>query len=102
LKLVPETSGALPPMGVGEGEELTCHEVPRMRRHEVEKASFRFGVAEGLQCFDMARGGLHNTMIRGGFSDSAGAPLGPTGRISVGKPPSRPAGYHAATRNLTE
>ena len=40
VKLVPETSGALPAMGVGEGEELTCHKVARMRRHEVEKASF--------------------------------------------------------------
>src|ERR1700676_4651442 len=77
MKLVPETSGALPPMGVGEGEELTCHKVARMRRHEVEKASFRFRVAEGLQCVDMGRGDVHGTMIRAAFSDSSSAPARP-------------------------
>src|SRR6266704_1199052 len=77
VKLVPETSGALPPMGVGEGEELTCHKVARMRRHEVEKASFRFGVAEGLQCVDMDRGDVHGAVIRAAFSESSSARLGP-------------------------
>src|SRR5882762_5910387 len=85
LKLVPETSGARPPMGVREGEELTCHKVARMRRHEVEKASFRFGVAEGLQCVDMDRGDVHGTMIRAAFSDSSSARQGPAERTLVGK-----------------
>src|SRR5437660_7497965 len=102
VKLVPETSGAFPAMGVGEGEELTCHKVARMRRHEVEKASFRFGVAEGLQCDDMDRGNVHGTMIRAAFSDSSSARQSPAGRTLVGKPISRPAGNHAATRNMAE
>jgi hypothetical protein len=51
-------------MGVGEGQELTSHKVTRMCRHEVEKASFRFRVAEGLQCVDMDRGDVHGTKIR--------------------------------------
>src|SRR5260370_5239312 len=100
VKLVPETSGALPPMGVGEGEELTCHKVARMRRHEVEKASFRFGVAEGLQCVDMDRGDVHGTMIRAAFWDSSSARQGPAGRTLVGKPTSRPAVYHAPQPTL--
>ena len=102
VKLVPETSGALPPMGVGEGEELTCHKVARMRRHEVEKSSFRFGVTKGLQCVDMDRSDVHGTMIRAAFSDSSSARQGPAGRTLVGKPTSRPAGYHTATRNKAE
>jgi hypothetical protein len=73
-----------------------------MRRHEVEKASFRLGVAEGLQCVDMDRGDAHGTMIRAAFSDSSSAGQGPAGRTLVGKPTSRPAGYHAATRNNAE
>src|SRR5258705_12501392 len=102
LKLVPETSGARPPMGVREGQELTCHKVARMRRHEVEKASFRFGVAEGLQCVDMDRGDAHGTMIRAAFSDSSSARQGPGGRTQAGKPTSRPPGTkqrHATHRS---
>src|SRR5258707_3412343 len=86
LKLVPETSGAPPQRDVREGEELTRHKVARMRRHEVEKASFRFGVGEGLQCVDMDRGDAHGTMIRAAFSDSSSARQGPAGRTLVGKP----------------
>jgi hypothetical protein len=89
-------------MGVGEGEELTRHKAARMRRHEVEKASFRFRVAEGFQCVEMHRGNVHGVEIRATFSDSSSARLGPAAYILVAKPTSRPVGYHAATRNLAE
>ena len=64
VKLVPETSGALPPMGIGEGQELTCHEIAGMRGYDVEETGFCFGVAEGPECIDMDRGDVHGTMIR--------------------------------------
>jgi hypothetical protein len=73
-----------------------------MRRHEVEKASFRFGVAERSQRIEMETDEVHAGMIRAAISDSSSALLGPAGRILVGKPHSRPAGHHVATRNLAE
>jgi hypothetical protein len=71
VKLVPESGRALAPMGVGEGKVLTRHKVARMRRNDVEKASFRFGVAEGFQRVDMDRRDGHGVVIRAGFPISA-------------------------------
>src|ERR1700721_2253314 len=45
LKFVPEEGRALAPMGFGEGEELTRHKVPGMRRYDVQKPGLGFGVA---------------------------------------------------------
>src|SRR5216684_2913930 len=63
VKLVPEDGRALAPMGVGEREELTRHEVTRMRRYNVKKAGFRFGIAEGLQSLEIDRGDVHSVRI---------------------------------------
>jgi hypothetical protein len=48
VKFVPESRRALSPMGVGEREELTRHKIARMCRYDVEKTSFRIGVAESF------------------------------------------------------
>ena len=48
VKFVPKGGCALPPMGVGEGQELTRHKIARMYHHEVEKTSFRVGVVESF------------------------------------------------------
>src|SRR5882762_2495716 len=87
VKFVPETSRALPPMGVGEGQELTGHKVPRMCRHEVEKASFRFRVAESFQRVEMDTGNVHGIMIRAAFSNSSGGAPPNHGRSTHGRGP---------------
>lgn len=55
LKFAPEPSRAFPPVATGESEELTGHKVARMCGHNVEKASFGFAVAQGLQGFEVGR-----------------------------------------------
>ena len=73
VKLAPESGRALAPMSVGERKEFTGHKVTRMRRYNVEKASFRFGVAEGFQRVDMDWGDGHGVVIRVAISNSSSA-----------------------------
>ena len=58
-------------MGVGEGEELARHKVAGMRRYDVEKAGFRFGVAEGFQGIEMGRCDVHSVRIPAVISRSS-------------------------------
>ena len=58
-------------MGAREREELARHEVAGMRRHNVEKAGFGFGIAEGLQSIEMGRGDIHSVRIRAVISRSS-------------------------------
>jgi hypothetical protein len=62
-KFVPEGVGAIAPMGIGEGEKLACHKIAGMPRHNVEKASFSFRVAEGLESREMGRCDVHSVRI---------------------------------------
>ena len=71
VKFVPEDGRALAPMGVGEGEKLTCHKVAGMRRYNVEKASLRFGVAESFQGIEMGRRDVHSVRIPAVISRSS-------------------------------
>src|ERR1017187_3477389 len=71
VKFVPEGGRALPPVGTGEGEELTRNKVAGMRRYDVEKAGFCFGVAEGLESIEMDRGDVHSMRIRAVISRSS-------------------------------
>src|SRR5713226_9970440 len=71
VKFGPEGGRALAPMGRGEGEELTRHKVAGMRRHDVEKAGFCFGVAEGLESIEMGTGDVHSLRIRAVISRSS-------------------------------
>src|SRR5260370_31856960 len=64
VKFAPEGGRALAPMGSGEAEELTRHKVAGMRRYDVEKAGFCFGVAEGLESIEMGSGDIHSLRIR--------------------------------------
>ncbi len=71
VKFAPEGVGSVAPMGGGEREELTCHEVAGMRGYDVEKAGFCLGVAEGLESIDMDRGDVHRLRIPAVISRSS-------------------------------
>src|SRR5271155_1082391 len=71
VKLVPEGVGAVAPVGGGEGEELTRYEVTRMRRYDVEKPSFRFGIAESFECCEVGRRDVHSVRIPAVISRSS-------------------------------
>ena len=71
VKFAPEGGRALAPMGAGEGEKLARHEVAGMRRHDVEKAGFCFGVAEGFESIEMGRCDVHSVRIPAVISRSS-------------------------------
>jgi hypothetical protein len=58
-------------MGSGEGEELTRYEVTRMRRYDVEKPSFRFGITESFERSEMGRRDVHSARIPAVISRSS-------------------------------
>ena len=62
-KFVPESVGAVAPMGIGEGEKLARHKVAGMRRNKVDKAGFCFGVTESFQGFQMRRVDVHKDRV---------------------------------------
>jgi hypothetical protein len=51
-------------MGSGEDEKLRCHKVAGVRRYDVERAGFCFGVAESLESIEVGMGGVHSVRIR--------------------------------------
>ena len=58
-------------MSAGEREELAGHEVTGMRGHDVEKAGFCFGVAEGFESVEMGRSDVHSVRIPAVISRSS-------------------------------
>src|SRR5262252_356968 len=63
LQFGPKLRGPFAPMCAGEAKELTRYEVPGVHRDEVKKVGFLFGIAEGLDRFDLWSRADHREII---------------------------------------